>query len=121
MADSTDTPALFELPADAAVAPPEPQPMNRGQRRKLLVAKRIAAGTHPLGYVSIHPEATRDRTGPGLRCGTCRYRQPEKHHNRTYPKCHFDNGSRVSGCDASDIRAWWPACRDYEPKENEGA
>lgn len=114
-------PGLFDLPPGAVVTPPEPEPLTHGQRRARLIAQRITAGLHPLGYVGLHREAARARTGPGLRCGSCRFRQREQHHNRVYPKCQHGGGIRVTGCEASDIRAWWPACRDYEPKENEGA
>lgn len=105
--------ALFELPADARIAPAEPEPATRGQRRTRLVAARIASGTHPLGYVGLHPDAARERGGDGPRCGTCRFRVLQSHHDKKYPKCVYGNGIRVSGCESSDIRAWWPACRDW--------
>jgi len=104
---------LFELP-DAVQAPSDPESLTRGQRRVRLVARRIATGMHPLGYVRLHRDAARGRDGDGLRCGTCRFRQLQDYHGRTYPKCVFRDGIRVSGCESSDIRAWWPACRDYE-------
>jgi len=112
--------ALFDLPDGAQITPPpaEVESMTRGQRRRLLVAKRIAAGVHPLGYVALHADAARDRDGQGLRCGACRWRQREEYHGRMYPKCQFGDGIRVSACESSDIRGWWPACRDYEPQED---
>lgn len=51
---------------------------------------------------------------PGPRCGTCAHREIQSYHNKTYPKCVFGEGIRVTGCESSDVRAWWPACRDYE-------
>lgn len=118
--DST-APALFDLPAGAVIALAGPDPTTRGQRRRELVERRIRVGTHPLGYISLHPDAPRTRDGKGPRCGTCRFREIERYHNRTYPKCQFGDGIRVSNCESSDIRAWWPACRDYTSKETDHA
>ncbi|WP_054812089.1 hypothetical protein [Nocardia arizonensis] len=110
--------ALFDLPPGAQAPPSdEPEELTRGQRRRRLVANRIAAGVHPLGYVALHRDAATTRDGGGLRCGTCQHRQIEEHHGRKYPKCQFGGGIRVSGCESSDIRAWWPACRAHEPHE----
>lgn len=118
------TDALFEVPADAYTVPPEPEVLSRGERRARLVAKRIARGEHPLGRIALHADAARARGGDGLTCGGCRFRELLEHHNRTYPKCllpvHY--GDRVTyprntGCESSDIRAWWPACTDYQPQE----
>lgn len=116
--DSAIEPGLFDPPE--GWIPPEdrtPEPVSRGEKRQRLVERRIRDGIHPLGYVSLHPHAARERDGEGLRCGTCQFRELQEHHNRTYPKCLYGNGKRVSGCESSDIRAWWPACRDYQTRQ----
>ena len=117
----SDDPGLFDVPADAYLIPPEPEQLTRGEKRKRLVEKRIAQGTHPLGYVPLHPDAPRERDGDGPRCGSCQFRVLLSHHDKTYPKCHFPSqrGDKVihprdTGCESSDIRAWWPACRDFQ-------
>lgn len=116
MSDQTQSVGLFDLPEEAR-RQVESEPLTRGERRAQLVARRIAARIHPLGNLTLHADAATERDGDGLRCGTCRHRETLEHHNRKYPKCTYGNGIRVSGCESSDIRAWWPACRDYEARE----
>jgi hypothetical protein len=120
--------ALFEVPDDAYIVPPPPEPpeeLTRGERRKRLVATRITSGVHPLGRpVLLHPQASRTITEAGHEttlptCGTCHYRVLLRHHDRTYPKCWYPDldaypHPRDTGCESSDIRAWWPACIQYE-------
>lgn len=114
--------ALFDMPAEAYIVPPAPEVLSRGERRKRLVEKRIQQGLHPLGYVRLHPEASKDREGGGPRCGGCQFRVTLRYHDRTYPKCRLPvttpSGAttfpRDTGCESSDIRGWWPACVDYQ-------
>jgi hypothetical protein len=119
-------PTLFEVPDDAWVIPPPKEELTRGERRKRLVDTRIANGVHPLGRpVLLHPDASRDpenRTD-GPRCGGCVFRQQVRYHDRTWPKCWYPDVDefphpRDTHCESSDIRKWWPACRDYQPKED---
>ncbi|KAB7761789.1 hypothetical protein [Mycolicibacterium mucogenicum] len=117
---------LFEVPADAYVVPPAPEVLTRGERRTRLVATRIARGEHPLGRIQLHADAARERGAGGLICGTCRFRELMGGNQRSYPKCRLpvQVGDRVTfprdtGCESSDIRAWWPACTDYQPTESE--
>ncbi|WP_166905952.1 hypothetical protein [Mycobacterium sp. DL440] len=112
---------LFEVPADAYLIPPEPEQLSRSEKRHRLIAKRIAQGMHPLGYVRLHPDASKERDGVGPRCGGCRFRVVTSYRDKTYPKCHFPTRRgdktvhlRDTGCESSDIRAWWPACTDFE-------
>lgn len=113
---------LFDVPADAYLIPPEPEQLSRSEKRHRLIAKRIAQGMHPLGYVRLHPDAPRGRDDAGPRCGDCRWRvMVDGHYPKRYPKCHFPTQQgdkmihpRDTGCESSDIRAWWPACRDFE-------
>lgn len=115
------TEALFELPEDAYLIPPPEEHLTRGQRRQRLVAERIACGVHPLGRpVLLHAAASCDpedrETGP--RCGTCVFRVLVEGNNRTYPKCRYGEGHpRDTHCESSDIRKWWPACRQYQEDE----
>lgn len=110
---------LFDLP-DGYVDEHAAPELTRGEKRARTVENRILSGQHPLGYggryLPLHPDAPRtvDRAAPGPRCGTCAHREIQSYHNKTYPKCMFGDGIRVTGCESSDVRAWWPACRDYE-------
>lgn len=106
---------LFDLP-DGHTEPESPT--SAGERRKRLIAARIARGEHPLGNLRILPGLH------GRTCGDCEHRRGVGHHDKTYPKCCFpmtvgDKTSypRVSHSDATDCRAWWPACTDYQPRE----
>lgn len=115
------TEALFDVPDDAYIIAPEPEKLTRAERRHRLIATRIAQGLHPLGYIRLHPEASRDRDGGGPRCGDCRFREVLSYHNRSYPKCRYSvqRGDKTiyprdTGCESSDIRAWWPACWTFE-------
>ena len=92
-------------------------------------------------------DAAKDDGRAYPRCGTCIHRQTVGGHSRSYPKClvgyerrpltdderarnvgtfretathHVYMGPRYSMSNASDVKAWWPACRDYAPCE-EGA
>lgn len=120
-----DQPGLFEEPE--RVASPSAPEMTRGERRVALLRTRIANGIHPLGRpVLLHPLSSRDwqdrENGP--RCGTCAFRQLVRYHNKTYPKCHYPdvnsyNHPRDTNCESSDIRKYWPACRDYQQAQGE--
>jgi hypothetical protein len=118
-------PTLFEIPASAYLITPPHDPLTRGQRRKRLVAERIATGVHPLGRpVLLHPDASRDpeNRDDGPRCGGCAFRVLLTHHDRSYPKCWYPDldaypHPRDTHCESSDIRAWWPACREFRPKD----
>ncbi len=109
-------------------APPVEKPSPDVQRR-LLQQQCIDNGQHPLSRVTVRPlalhaEAAIRRGDPGRKCGNCKFRQKLHYHRRTYPKCVFgyqqqDAGRpspppRVSHGAGTDVRAWWPACRDHE-------
>lgn len=108
--------------------------MTAGQRLRARQAARIAAGRHPLSAaygvpLRLHPEAPRDaRKDDGRdypRCGSCTYREVVGGaHAGRFPKCLFGydgrrwvTASRATNSEASDVRAWWPACVDYAPAE----
>ncbi|AKJ72240.1 hypothetical protein TPA4_75 [Tsukamurella phage TPA4] len=112
---------LFDLPDGYVDEHTDPEP-TRGGKRTRTVENRILSGQHPLAYggryLPLHPDAPRstDRTAPGPRCGTCRFRVPQRYHDKTYPKCQAGGPPymRNTMSEASDVRAWWPACHDYE-------
>ena len=116
--------ALFHV---EPVPLPEPAEVLSGDRRRTLrQADAIARGRHPLELalgspLRLHAEAAPadDRTAPGLRCGTCRFRELLGYHDHKHAKCLFSSTDRrwprVTHGAATDVRAWWPACRDYQP------
>lgn len=116
----TGQPGLFDMPHTPLPAP-EP-PASATVRRTRRQAKLLASGRHPLSSpmgisLYLHPDAApaEDREAPGLRCGTCAFREVIGHHSRSYPKCLFGGHPypRASHSDATDVRAWWPACKDH--------
>lgn len=121
----SDEPGLFEVPPEAYVVPPPAEKLTAGQRRERLVQARIARGEHPLGRIRIHAEAAPGREGDGLRCSGCRFRVTVRGPSgRGWPKCRLplviggrETFPRDTSSETSDIRAWWPACVDYEPRE----
>lgn len=120
--------SLFDGPAPPTTTEPEP-PMTTGQRRRQRQLTVIHFGGHPLSllvgakHIPLHPDAPRtdDTTVPGPRCGTCLHRLTLLHHDDSYPKCTLPDAagrmSRATHSEASDCRAWWPACGSYEPLE----
>lgn len=114
--------ALFDA-APYTVAPVEPgEKLSAGRRLTLRQAADLAKGRHPLTGGRLHPDAAPadDREAPGARCGTCRFRV-----SGGYPKCRWpDPGEyrvaklpRVTHGPATDCRQWWPACTDWQPRE----
>lgn len=102
--------------------------LTAGQSLRARQADLLRWGQHPLALATkrplwLHPDADRDpdhREG-GPRCGDCRFRVLADWHERTYPKCsqasgeHLDSPRATHGA-ATDIRAWWPGCTDWEAK-----
>jgi hypothetical protein len=124
------TDALFDVAPYHVPAPAPVEPISADRRRTERQQEALAAGWHPLcaaGYkIRLHADAPTDRldrTAPGLRCGTCRFREVQGHHNRSYGKCLWPaeprpktGYPRITHGPGTDIRAWWPACIDHEPK-----
>lgn len=114
--------ALFPMAGKAVT---DVRKLSADRQRTERQAARIRNGVHPLSgdiagcFLTLHTEAApgHDRTAPGRRCGNCTYRQVLGHHDRAYAKCTWPTGARnaprVTNSAASDIRAWWPACRDH--------
>lgn len=113
--------ALF----DVDPAPAETFTPTAGQVRLRRQAECLAAGAHPLCaalrvHIRLHADAAPadDRKAPGLRCGSCVHRvAPWREVAGRYVKCDVDNYARATAGPGTDVRAWWPACVDYEPKE----
>lgn len=119
----SDELALFEVDPAQVKPPPPPDERSAGQRRTARQRADAARGLNPLirlfAGMFPHPDAPQvaspeDRATPGPRCGSCRFRELVSWHSRSYPKCTFGEGVRMSHSDATDVRGWWPACRDYE-------
>lgn len=130
--------ALFESENLASLAPiarEKPEELSADRARTQRQARRIADGGHPLDAVFPtyrHPETKGlaylrdDSRGRSHTCGTCRFRELMGAGNRTVAKCTVTRHAgehdsrtvmpRVTGSAASDVRSWWPACRDYEPR-----
>lgn len=112
---------LFDLPGA-----PEP-PRSVGGRRRARMTAAVQAGHHPLTTVwpsmvlALHPDAARsvDASGTRVRCGTCAHRIAQLHHDSAYPKCTAGEGVRISRSAASDVRAMWPGCRDWTPRQED--
>jgi hypothetical protein len=128
------TETLFEGWEPVAVPPPPTDPrsgLSADRRRTLRQAEQIAAGIHPLSGGPLHELASRhrDATAPKsdpFTCGSCWFREQFRPGNRVVAKCTFGltnehryvtDGPRISGSVATDVRAWWPACRDYSPSD----
>lgn len=122
--------ALFDM---APVATPIPPGLSPGQRRTARQRQLLQRGVHPLSgsqaysQIRLHPEAAPvdDADAEGRRCGNCRFRELALHHDYRYPKCfwtgslgpeelHKHGHPRVTHGEATDVRAWWPACTDHE-------
>lgn len=114
---------LFDVPD----APPAGAAPTAGERKRAREAAAVARGYHPLGValrinIPLHADAAPydDRRAPGLRCGTCVHRVvPLRDVAGRYPKCNFGGDwRRATGGPGTDVRAFWPACHDYRPKES---
>jgi hypothetical protein len=127
--------ALFPGYEPPAAEQPE-EPLSAGQRLTRRQQRDVTNGVHPLTRGPLHPEATTRRHGPiaghdpdtchgdvpcsGPRdpftCGSCLHRDPHG-----FPKCDLPGPTgrpipeRHTHGPATDVRAWWPACPDYEP------
>lgn len=127
----TDDGALFSDDGLRTV-PEAREDLTAGERLRRRQAARIAAGLHPLAIngsvIRLHPNAPRDaHKGDGgtyPRCGSCQHRQMVGGHAKSFPKCLLgykaplvNSAPRYSQGEATDVRAWWPACTDYAPAE----
>jgi hypothetical protein len=124
--------------------PPAPKDWrSRAQRRRDRQAAAIELGQHPLSValdtsIPLHPQAARggvdvaDLAAPT--CGGCVFRRSISGGNKSFPKCtahpiprsrvdehgktwRWDDYPRATHGDGTDVRHWWPACTDYQPRE----
>lgn len=152
--DPDDQPTLLEaerdeaddwpLPLDGWPDPEPPpyigplgEPLSADRRRTQRQREQIDAGTHPLMGGPLHPMAAPEVCSPDAArnapytCGSCRFRELMRWHDRAYPKCLRDlyradqdgaamvtrsveSITNLSHGAATDCRGWWPACRFYE-------
>lgn len=97
--------------------PAAEEPLSADRRRTQQQHALVDAGVHPL---------TRTKTRPELgTCGDCALRVGTGHHGRTFPKCTlgaqlekppFRAGPYMTHGAATDCRAWWPACDNFQPR-----
>ena len=100
-----DVPPVFEVPKGSA-----------GQRLTERQANDVRQGRHPLTGGKFHEQADMgakvgDSKNLPFRCGSCIHRLLLRHHDGTYPKC---ERSEMTHGTATDVRAWWPACPQWE-------
>lgn len=137
-------PGLFPAePYTTAGTTAEPvERVSAGRRLTIRQADAVRRGVHPLALVRptirMHPDADPEHTataenaaGRSLRCGTCRHRELISGGANTYPKCVWRSASdkpneqgrhrnpppRYSAGQGTDVRSWWPACADWQPRE----
>ncbi|GAA3223046.1 hypothetical protein [Actinocorallia longicatena] len=105
---------LFPAPPSITPAPAEPK-LSVDRRRTAKQQAALARGAHPTSLyfqrtVRLHPDAAPadSRTADGLRCRTC---ARLSNNGWGYLKCSNVGDSHSA---ATDMRAWWPACVNYE-------
>jgi hypothetical protein len=129
---------LFPEPEHDGLDPAELEAMRPAERRRIRLLEAMTRGQHPLGValrspIRLHDNAVRtlEAGDGGPRCGGCRFRTPMTHNAKSYPKCAYgpQERRRVDGAavyrwkdyprstngEGTDIRAYWPACAQYEP------
>ena len=87
--------------------------LSADQRRTLRYRQRLERGLHPL-MPTLHPDAPRvtepGQPGNGPRCGGCAFLRKRN----DWLKCSRVGATSGAG---SDMRRWWPACPEWEPRE----
>lgn len=104
---------------------PEREVLSPARRRIQRQDEHLALGLHPLSaaltiHLKLHDDAAPagDRAAPGHRCGECVYREiPAREVSGRYPKCSYGGRwERATSGPGTDVRAWWPACQNFERK-----
>jgi hypothetical protein len=88
--------------------PRDPDALSYGQRLTLRQRDDVKAGRHPLAGEPAHPELGT--------CGGCTFKQVGGPHG--WNKC-LEPGSPRTSSQSTDVRAWWPACPRFQPKEED--
>jgi len=101
----------------------ESTPSQLHQARRL---EAMRQGRHALSValnadIRLHPAAALLDGRPdtrGRRCGNCRFRRVINTGIQEWPKCLFGGPEfpRVTADAGTDVRRWWPACRQHEPR-----
>ena len=130
------TPESPDVPLFAGYEPPEPESteeLSAGQRLTRRQAANVAAGIHPLTRGRLHELASRHRDAKSPKndpftCGSCWFREVLRYHGKSYAKCMqgVENPTDqtkgrapyVTHSEATDVRAWWPACPNYSPSDS---
>lgn len=111
------TDALFDMEPTVVAEPVEK--LSADRRRTLRQKTDIANGIHPLTRLRVHDD-------PARYCGNCVFRRAFDYHNRRYLKCVWTPPTwsaeqvetamppRMSHSASTDVRNWWPGCRDHE-------
>lgn len=124
---------LFDGYEPTPLPPSRDRALSADRRRTERQKEQIRAGIHPLTGRQVHLlgdiyASADDAKNLPYRCGSCIFRQVLRYHDSAFPKCLFPESRgadevetkgypRVSHSTASDVRAWWPACRDYSPSD----
>lgn len=87
--------------------PPEQPKKTTGERRRDRQQALINQGLHPLTRLKLADN--------GETCKTCAHRVHTNGNSHTYPKC---DQTSMSRSEATDCRAWWPACTAWAPQED---
>ncbi len=102
-----------DLFGDPIVPEDVPQPvqeeprLSAGARATARRRAQAAAGVNPLTGVATPIHLV------GATCGGCLHRVTTTWHRKSYPKCDA-HSDRASHSEASDVRAYWPACSRWE-------
>lgn len=98
--------------------PDELDGLGHDARATLRNTRLIEAGTNPGTRLPLYAATSRERGGPGPRCGDCAHlyvKRPPGSSGRTFLKCDQTAVRPDVHYDGPDMRAWWPACTRYEP------
>jgi hypothetical protein len=86
-----------------------PARLTANDRRTARQRAAIDAGLHPL---------TGERLpGNGETCGSCVRRIQVQRGGRAWPKCDQQSRRYATTSAATDVRASWPACPRWEPRD----
>ena len=134
---------LFAEPPRVPRPPVPHDPRSRAQRRRDLQAAAIDLGQHPLSValrvsIPLHDDvraaAMAGDAGAGPTCRGCALRRSVSGGNKSFPKCtaqpversrvdehgktwRWNEYPRATHGEGTDVRGWWPACANYEPRE----
>lgn len=100
---TAEQPSLFP-----DLVPIEPEPVERlspDRRRTARQKAMVAAGVHPLTGTPVNPAGT---------CGGCAHRYLRADAARPFPKCAGWGGRYETRGPGTDVRAWWPACEQFQ-------